>query len=63
MGTLVEEAKKNSCALALFGHTHEQYEDYIDGVRLFNPGALSKGDYGVAEIRGKDILLTHRFVC
>lgn len=60
--TLVAEAKKNGCALAMFGHTHEQYEDYVDGVRLFNPGSLARGDYGVAEIRGSDILLTHRTV-
>ncbi|MCR5783339.1 MAG: YfcE family phosphodiesterase [Clostridia bacterium] len=62
METLVAEAKKNGCALVMFGHTHEQYEDYSDGVRLFNPGALARGDYGVAEIRGTDILLTHRSV-
>ena len=62
MSYLVAAARENGCSLALFGHTHEQYEDYIDGVRLFNPGAVSRGDYGVAEIRGGNILLTHRHV-
>lgn len=51
----------------LFGHTHQpcnEYHDEEDGTKpyyLFNPGCLSpyKGTYGIIEIKGKNILISH----
>lgn len=39
---LAEEAKTNGCAVALYGHTHIASVDEIEGVRLINPGTLSR---------------------
>lgn len=36
---LAERAKELGCKLALYGHTHLQREDEVDGVTLINPGA------------------------
>lgn len=33
-------ARENNCQFALFGHSHEFYDNVIDGVRLLNPGSL-----------------------
>lgn len=38
---LLETAKKRGIGLVLYGHTHVAYEEYTDGVRIVNPGALS----------------------
>ncbi len=52
----------------LFGHTHRRLEEYRSEEErpyyLFNPGAIGpaygdRSSYGVIEIRGKHILLSH----
>ena len=55
----------------LFGHTHVQTEKYLPegsefsgGVlkkplRIFNPGSLGAGQFGLIEIRGQSILMSH----
>lgn len=49
-------AKINSCNIALFGHWHIPYNEFINDVHLFNPGSpslprgLSKKSYGVIQI-------------
>lgn len=58
---LADHALKNNCALALFGHTHEAYEGYVNGVYLVNPGSCAeprdgKGSYAVIDIRDNGIL-------
>ena len=56
-------AKENNCNIALFGHTHEKYYSYEDGLHLFNPGSIGSGyggaSYGVINITDKGILLSH----
>lgn len=53
---LAATAVANGCEIALFGHTHIPYNDYENGVLLFNPGsaALPRGGnaptYGIIEI-------------
>ena len=44
--------------VVLFGHTHEPYAAYSDGIYYLNPGAASgyNRSCGVLEIRGKQIL-------
>ncbi|MGI6608235.1 MAG: metallophosphoesterase family protein [Erysipelotrichaceae bacterium] len=37
---LVALAKENKCDIVLYGHTHVYNDEYIDGVRLLNPGSL-----------------------
>lgn len=39
---LAEEAKSRGCAIALYGHTHCARVDEIEGVKLINPGNLSR---------------------
>lgn len=38
---LASEAKSHGCDVALFGHTHEPLNDFVDGVHIFNPGSIS----------------------
>ena len=39
---LAERAKELGCGIALYGHTHEARVDDSDGVKLINPGNLSR---------------------
>ncbi len=47
---LIGVAQDNDCHLALYGHRHQQREDYGDGVKLFSPGAIVNDEYGVIDI-------------
>ncbi len=57
---LAFEAKSRGCALALFGHTHQAHLSEIEGVRLFNPGSVRSGRYGIVTIDGSDIRFEHK---
>lgn len=56
VGNLVKAAKQENAKIALCGHTHIAYTNYIDGVYVMNPGSitmprdLSRGSYGVIDI-------------
>ena len=39
---IAAEAKENGCDIALYGHTHIPFDAVIDGVRIINPGSLSR---------------------
>ncbi len=52
-------AKEKEATLALFGHTHQPYERCYEGVRLFNPGSIGQGSYGVIYIENKGIVASH----
>lgn len=54
------EAIKNSCNIALFGHTHQKYYNYEDGLHLFNPGSIKEGSYGVIDIMENGIMCFHK---
>lgn len=43
---LLNAAIQNGAALAIYGHTHIQKAEYIDGVHIVCPGALGGGDGG-----------------
>lgn len=47
---LFEKAEGFSADIILFGHTHEQYIDYIDGINIMNPGSINDGEYGLIDI-------------
>ena len=49
--SLLEAAKRNGCKVALYGHTHLQKAIETDGIYLFNPGAVERGQYGIIEIK------------
>lgn len=53
---LTSAARDRKAGLVLFGHTHEPYEDYEDGLWIFNPGSLGSGRYGRVEIGEQGIL-------
>ncbi len=57
---LSERARSNNCTVALFGHTHQGFEDYEDGLYLFNPGSLLEKQYGVLDIEKNGILFTQK---
>lgn len=62
---LIQEAKKKEVKVLLYGHTHEAYYEYRDGVHIFNPGSLGSPrgpfypTYGVIDIQGKNIVCSH----
>ena len=39
---VARQAKANGCSLAFFGHTHVPTDTVIDGVRVINPGSISR---------------------
>ncbi len=59
---VAHEAKANGCSLAFFGHTHVPLDTVIEGVRVINPGSISKPrteerlkTYALGEISAKGI--------
>ena len=52
-------AKEKEVDLALFGHTHQPYERCYEGVRLFNPGSIGQGSFGVIYVEKKGIVASH----
>lgn len=53
-------ARENNCNIALFGHTHEKYYSYEDGLHLFNPGSIKEGSYGIIDIVDNGIMCFHK---
>lgn len=44
-------AREAEADIALFGHTHVAYEEYADGLYLFNPGSLGYDySYGYVDV-------------
>lgn len=40
-------AREKDVAVALFGHTHQGFTDWHNGVRLFNPGSIGAPPFGL----------------
>lgn len=59
---LVQSAKRENAKIALYGHTHIAYTNYIDGVYVMNPGSITKprdqmrGSYGIIDITDGGII-------
>lgn len=53
---LKKKALLNGVELALFGHTHEQFYKYENGLHIFNPGSIGDGKYGVIDITKAGII-------
>ena len=64
---LATEARRQNAAVALLGHTHRQLCREVLGVRLLNPGSLSKprdgarGYAAIEVVRGQPVISLHRF--
>jgi len=44
-------ARQAEAEVALFGHTHQPYEEYAEGLYLLNPGSLGQGGtYGYVDV-------------
>lgn len=57
---LYEYAKKEEADCVIFGHTHEGYNQRINDIKFFNPGALGseravQNSFGIIEIEDKKI--------
>ena len=59
LSSLYKKAAELGADIAIFGHTHQKFMEEINGITLFNPGAVAKG-YGVLEVDGDTFTLTHR---
>lgn len=65
LDALVNEARKKEARVLLYGHTHEAYYEYRDGMHIMNPGSLGSPrgpfypTYGVIDIQGKNIVCSH----
>lgn len=53
---LLEKAKEIGADVVLFGHTHTPYKNYVDGIHIFNPGAVCNGKYGILDITDSGIM-------
>ncbi len=47
---LLKEAKQKQADVVLYGHTHTQCEDIVDGIKFVNPGSIANGKYATIEI-------------
>lgn len=60
--TLMKAARNEEAQICLYGHTHESYNKYHDGLYVMNPGSLayprgsSYASYGLIEICPQGII-------
>ncbi|MBQ7820707.1 MAG: metallophosphoesterase family protein [Clostridia bacterium] len=71
LASAVAAAKHNGANVLVYGHTHEQHNEYLPpsddeehGLYIFNPGSISRPrdnvfSYGLIEIRNGNILISH----
>ncbi|MCD7742197.1 MAG: metallophosphoesterase [Ruminococcus sp.] len=62
---LYEKAREVGASVALFGHTHERYYEYRDGIHLLNPGSAAcprdgrSPSYAFVDITPSGIMCSH----
>ncbi|MBE6840474.1 MAG: YfcE family phosphodiesterase [Ruminococcus sp.] len=60
---LKECAKANECDIVLYGHTHQRYNSYQDGMYIMNPGSAScprdsfSPSYGIIDSSEKGVVM------
>lgn len=57
---LEEKATKEKYDIVLFGHTHQPFNLYKDGIYYFNPGSVRDGFYGVVDITENGVMCIHK---
>ena len=60
MDELKEYAESHGADIVLFGHTHEAYSKYENGILYFNPGSAciptyGKFSYGIITVKDKEV--------
>jgi len=55
---LVEDARIGGRDVVLFGHTHKAVYEERDGIHIFNPGTVMRGQYGIITIDEKSGAMT-----
>ena len=59
---LLQQAKEKGAGVVLYGHTHQSFYKYCDGMHVMNPGSIGNPrgpfypTYGVIDIQGKNIV-------
>ena len=61
-GILANEALKTDAKVALYGHTHKASDEYVNGVRLINPGALKNNQFIMLDIASRQIKINSIFL-
>lgn len=61
LGSLIAAANAREADIALYGHTHEPFCEYVNGLYVINPGSLghprdAKPSYAIIDVTEKDIL-------
>ena len=51
-----ETARLHNADIALHGHTHIPYTDYIDGMYIMNPGSVRENSCGIIDITESGIM-------
>lgn len=54
---IIREARSVNADICLFGHTHNQYTNYDNGLYIMNPGSAANGEYGMIDITDNGIIL------
>ncbi len=78
LNNLILSSIENNADIALYGHTHVKFNKYFPigqlpfeynkGLYVFNPGSISLprddlySSYGIIDIQGSDILLSHGII-
>ncbi len=57
---LEKRAEEEKCNLVLFGHTHQPFTSYKNGIYYFNPGSIREGSYGIVDITEKGIMCINK---
>ena len=61
---IAKTAADNNCKAAFFGHTHERFNETVDGIYLLNPGSCSvqaddsKPSYALVEITDENLSIS-----
>ena len=59
-GKIALEAYERGASLVLFGHTHRPIDEYLQvkdrNIKIFNPGSIKDGNFGVLETSGKVLI-------
>ncbi|MCL2539517.1 MAG: metallophosphoesterase [Oscillospiraceae bacterium] len=64
LSAFLSAAKARDADIALFGHTHQPYSEYADGVYIMNPGSAERPrrgrpSYGVIDVTDAGVFLFH----
>ncbi|MGF6907208.1 YfcE family phosphodiesterase [Fusobacterium sp. PH5-44] len=58
--TIYKKGKILGCNVIIFGHTHRQFLDTSRKIKIFNPGAMINGEYGIIILKNSEIEFFHK---